>query len=168
MSPSGEQTIAFVFLRSIVIAVAISLGKLYAGSTCSMFPLKSNASEKNQRTTVLPRSFLHILLHLRCSGSISPKAILIFPKNFLNFRLVTIKKYVIINLSSKGYASVVLSDSDVALVSISLSCLVYTWCCIIGERCPSNFLVFHILGGISSRLTAFLLSKNLVIYWKYC
>ena len=43
------------------------------------------------------------------------KAILIVPKNFLDFRSDTIEKQGIINSSSSdGYASVVLSDSKVA------------------------------------------------------
>ena len=43
------------------------------------------------------------------------ETILVFPLNFLDFRLDTIEKYGFINLcscSSKGYASVVLSDSE--------------------------------------------------------
>ena len=55
--------------------------------------------------------------NLRSCGSISPKTILIFPKNFLNFSSVTIEKQSIVNLSnysSKSYTSVVLSDSELA------------------------------------------------------
>ena len=50
---------------------------------------------------------------------ISLRAILIFPKNFLNFRLNKIGKQDIINLSnnsSKSYAFVVLIDSKVTFI----------------------------------------------------
>ena len=52
-------------------------------------------------------------------GLISPETILIFPKNFLNFRFDTVEKLSIINLSSyrsKSYASVVLGDSEVTFL----------------------------------------------------
>ena len=42
-----------------------------------------------------------------------------FPKNFLNFRFDTVEKQSILNLSnykSKGYASVVLGDSEVTFL----------------------------------------------------
>ena len=56
---------------------------------------------------------------LRSCGLISSKSILIFPKNFLSFRLNMIEKKVIINLSSycrKSYSSVVLCDSKVTFL----------------------------------------------------
>ena len=49
-------------------------------------------------------------------GLISPKTMLIFPENFLNFRFDMVEKQNIVNLSSyrsKSYASVVLSYSEV-------------------------------------------------------
>ena len=52
-------------------------------------------------------------------GSISPKAVLIFPKNFLDFRSDTVEKQGIIKLSSysgKIYTSVVLSNSEVTFL----------------------------------------------------
>ena len=41
-----------------------------------------------------------VLMNLRSCGSISSKTVLVFPKNFLNFRSDTIEKQSIINLSS--------------------------------------------------------------------
>ena len=52
---------------------------------------------------------------LNC-GSISPKTVLNFPKNFLDFRFESVEKQSIINLSSyssRSYASVVLCYSPV-------------------------------------------------------
>ena len=49
----------------------------------------------------------------------SSKDVLIFPKYLLNFKSDTIQKQTIINLisySSKDYASVVLCDSEIALL----------------------------------------------------
>ena len=68
-------------------------------------------------------------------GLISLKAVLIFPKNFLNFRSDMIEKQDIINLSSycsKNYPSVVLSDFEVTFL---------------GERGGCSFLLFlyHVL-----------------------
>ena len=54
--------------------------------------------------------------NLWCCGSVSPKNTLILPKNFLDFSLDAIEKQSIINLShsgNKGYASIVLDDSEV-------------------------------------------------------
>ena len=47
---------------------------------------------------------------------IFPKIVLIFSKNFLDFKSDTIENQSIINLSSKSYASVVLNDSEVAFL----------------------------------------------------
>ena len=46
---SGEQTIAFVSLHCIIIAVTVSLGRQYANGICFIFPLfmKLNALEKS-------------------------------------------------------------------------------------------------------------------------
>ena len=70
---------------------------------------------------MLPWDFLHTLRqfgsqNLWSSGLISQKTILIFPKNFLDFRLDTVEKQSFINLnsdSSKSYAFVVPIDSNV-------------------------------------------------------
>ena len=77
---------------------------------------------RNLQTIVLPWDFL--LKFLRCFDRLSKsmmlwislKAILIFPKNFLNFRFDIVEKQSIIYLSSYRsmyYASVVLGDSEV-------------------------------------------------------
>ena len=79
---------------------------------------------RNLQTIVLPQDFLHILLqwfneNLWSCGLISPKTILIFPKNFLDFSFETVEKQSIIYLSSyisKWYASVVLSDFKVTFL----------------------------------------------------
>ena len=96
-------------------------------------------------------------------GLISPKAIPIFHKNFLDFRLDMIKKQSIINLisySNKIYASVVLRDSEVSSLgkstmqpfihfSFVFTVLLYTQCYIIEELCHQISLssilleVFH-------------------------
>ena len=65
-------------------------------------------------------------MNLRYCESISTKAILIFP-NFLDFRLDTIEKQSIIYLSSyssKGFAPVILSDSEVTFL-VHFSTVVY-------------------------------------------
>ena len=73
------------------------------------FPLcmESNALEKSTNISVALRIFcmypfddLTNSQNLRSCGWISPKTILIFPKNFLNFRSDRIEKQGIINLSS--------------------------------------------------------------------
>ena len=46
-------------------------------------------------------------------GSISPKTLLIFPKNLLNFKFNTVEKQNIDSFSSKSYACVILSVSEV-------------------------------------------------------
>ena len=47
---------------------------------------------------------------------ISPKTILIFPKNFIDFWFDTVEKQNIINLSHESYASIVLNNSQVAFL----------------------------------------------------
>ena len=91
--------------------------------------------------------------NLRSCGSISRKAVLIFPKNFFNFRLGTIEKQGKINLSSysnKSYVPVILSDSKVsflqegqdAVVHPFLYCVLFIQCCIIKEVCHQTRLYF--------------------------
>ena len=60
-SPSGEWTISFVFLLSIIIAVTVSLERPYARSICPIFLLciESNALEKSTYNSVASRFFLH-------------------------------------------------------------------------------------------------------------
>ena len=81
---------------------------------------------RNRRTKVLPGDFLHLLfkdstdvqIFLRF-WPISPEAILISPKNFLNVKSDTIKKWGIVNLSSNSsdsYSFVVLCDSEVVFL----------------------------------------------------
>ena len=87
---------------------------------------------------------------------ISLKAVLLFLKNFLEFRLETTEKQGIINLSRKSYASVVLSKSKVAFLEEEkdtnfcpfLLCFVYRlFYCIIGEVC-CQILLFSKLQGV--------------------
>ena len=70
--------------------------------------------EKSKKKSVASRFFAltssMIRRILKICNVISPQAILIFPKNFLDFRSDTIEKQGIINLSSRNYASVLLSD----------------------------------------------------------
>ena len=115
---------------------------------------------------MLPRDFFTYSLNdltddhnLWYCWPISTKAILSFPKNFLNFRSYTIEENGIINLcsnSSKNYATVVLRDFEVTflgecrLSSISPLCFVYTHRCIIDEVCSHIFL-FSILCGVICR-----------------
>ena len=91
-----EQTIA---LLSIIIVVTVSFRRPYAGSICSIFPLciKSNALEKSTNKSVALRFFciyyIDVLTNsqiLRSCRLISPKYVLTFPKNFLNFNLETV------------------------------------------------------------------------------
>ena len=67
------------------------LGRPYARSICSIFSpcMESNALEKSTNKRVASRFLSRtakIRWIVRCCGSISTKAILVFPKNFLNFR----------------------------------------------------------------------------------
>ena len=92
--------------------------------------------------------------NLWCCELIFPKAVLIFPKKFLNFKLNRIKKQGIMNLcsySSKSVASVVLSDSEVAYHGEEEDAtfrpflsfyFVYKQCCIIEGECRKMFLSF--------------------------
>ena len=116
--------------------VTVSLGRPCASGICSIFPLcmESFVLEISRNSSVASRIFartpLMILLIVinRCCWSISPKPILIFPKNFLNFRLHTVEKQNIINLSSynsKSQASVILSDFELDFVK---ECLVWYLC----------------------------------------
>ena len=155
------------FLLSIIISVMVSLGRPYVKYLLH-FSLNvwNQMLWRNLWKIVLPwdlctYSFDDLIdcQNLWCCGSISLKTILIFHKNFLNFRLDTIEKQDIINFSSynsKGYASVDISDSEVSFVRgrcslsfISLLCFVYTQCWIIEEVCHQIFLssilheVFH-------------------------
>ena len=90
-------------------------GTLYADSICFIFPLESNAWEKSTNDSValdfFSYSFDDSTDHQnQLYGSISIKAVLIFPINFLNFRSDKIEKLGVINLgifSRRNYASVV-------------------------------------------------------------
>ena len=103
-------------------------------------------------------SFNDLTVRIWC-GLISPKNILTFPKNFLNFKLDSVKKHCIINLGT----SVVVIDSEATFwgreecsyLSIFLLCFVYRQGCII-KSVLSNFLVFQTLGGISLKPANFL------------
>ena len=108
--------------------VTVSLGRLYARSISSIFLLcmESNALEKSTNNSVAWRFFCTISFDdstdyhdLRCCRQLSPKTVLIFPKNFLNLWFDAIEKQSIINLScygSNNYASEVLGDSEVTIL----------------------------------------------------
>ena len=156
--------------------VTVSLGRTYVSGICSIFPLsmESNVLEKSSDNKVAEIFCMYSFDDLMDNEnlwsyvSISWKAVLIFPKNFLVFRLDMIKKRGIINLSNysfKNLASIALNNSKVtflwgkeawSLLSISLLCFVSTvlhiWRCML-----PIFSVFYISGDILSRLTAFLL-----------
>ena len=92
---------------------------------------------------------LMISQNLKSCGSIFLKALLIFPKDFLDFRLDTAQKQDIINLSSYGrmsYASVVLSGSKVAIhgkgkMQPFVHFFIEFWLyCMIEEACHQIFL----------------------------
>ena len=95
-----------------------------------------------------------------------PKSCSPFPKNFLVFWLDTIEKH-IINLgsySSNSYASVVVSDSEVAFLGDkenAVLCLFIVFCLYKAlhnrRSTSSDKLVFHNSGHISVRLAAFLI-----------
>ena len=96
-------------VNRIIIAITVSL-RLYARSICSIVPLciESNALEKSTINCAASRFFGTYSFddsmdsqNVRSCGSISPKTVLIFLKNFLNL------------IGSKSYDSVVLSDSEV-------------------------------------------------------
>ena len=88
------------------------------------------------------------------SESIFQEAIQIFPKNFLNFKLETIEKHAIINLSSysnKSYASIVFSVSKVVCLGKGrmqpfshFSILFYSYTALHNQRIlSSNFFAFR-------------------------
>ena len=83
--------------------------------------------------------------NLRNCRPFSPKTVLIFPENFHNFKSIAIGIQGIIILScysSKGYASVVLSDSGVAFLQekgVIAVFLPYLNC----ESSSSNFIQFY-------------------------
>ena len=52
--PAGEQTIAFMFVKSIIIAVIVSLGRPYAPFSLCM---KSTTGEKSMNSNVALRFF---------------------------------------------------------------------------------------------------------------
>ena len=128
--------------------------KTHAKSICSIFPqcMALNVLEKSSHKS---EGCLKIFCtysfndstdgqNLWGYGTISSKAILIFPKNFLNFRSDMIEKRGIINVSSyrsKSYTSVVLCNSGVVCFregryrAFCPLCFGYIQCCIVNEVC---------------------------------
>ena len=109
-------------------------------------------------------------------ASINPKATLIFPKNFFNFRSDTIKKQGFINLSSKSYSFVILSHFEViffrecSLLSI-LMCFVYTHrCTIVGCSLLSISLLSFVYTHHCTIVGCSLLSTSLLrfVYTHCC
>ena len=153
-------------------AVTVSLGRQYARSTCSIFPLsmESYTLEESTNNSVALRFFVQTSLmiwwdcqNLRCCGLVSLKIIMIFPKNFLDFRSDTVEKQSIINFisyRSKSYTFPVLGDSEVTffrevngmMQPLCLFMVLQNW------RSKSlNYHVFLTSGSISLRPAAFLL-----------
>ena len=102
--------------------------------------------------------------NLTSCGSISPKTVLIFPKNIHNFRSNMIEKQVILNFSSyssKSYASVVLWDSEVIVLGVSEEAafypfLAYVLSVLYNRRNMSPyFLINHTPRRISSMSATF-------------
>ena len=118
MSPSGERTIALVFLQYMIIAVTTFLMK----SSCFIFPLylELNSFEKSYlQITCLFSEDSTDCQNLWVCKVISSKAVSIFLEYFLSFGLYTFEKQGIINLSSnssKKYEFIVLSDSEVTFL----------------------------------------------------
>ena len=121
MSLFGEQTIAFMFMVSIIIAISVSLGRTYARSIFSIFPLcrESNTLEKSTNKCYI-YSFKDLM---NCLESV--KLWINFSENhgIIDFR----------NYSSKSYASQALIDSEVtfyreredAAFSLFLCCVLF-------------------------------------------
>ena len=139
LSLSSEWTLTFVLLLSIIMAVTVSLGRTFAISIYSIFPLcmESNILEKSTNKSVSSKFFCTMSFYdstdcqnLWCCGLIFTKTVLIF-SNFLNFCFDAIEKQSIINLSCygcKSSASLVLCDSEVTFLgevgySLSLCCV---------------------------------------------
>ena len=100
-------------------------------------------------------------------GSISPKTVLIFSKNFLNFWFNEIEEQSIINLSyyrNKSYALVVFAILGLPFLEkrriqpfVHLSIVFWLYTVLQNQSSSSlNFLVFHTSGGILLKLAAFL------------
>ena len=149
----------FLKFNNNIILVTVSYDRAYASIICSIFPLcmDSNAVE------IFFEYFLDDSTDSqsiwRC-WSISLKVVLIFPRNFLDSRSVTIEMKGIINLSSyssNSNAYVVIKDSEVFFFVFFLgkgrcSCsfiyrllfFIYTQCYII-ENVYRQFFLFSIL-----------------------
>ena len=162
MSPSGKQILLSCFY-SIIIAATVSLGRPYAISICTMFPLcmGTNALEKSTNTIVAsmfiartPRMreivkicdvvdrflrkpvwlFLSIfsILPSRSLYSLAVMDLRVIPRLFLIFW---------------GHPSQLKEVYCVLVIYTALQCR---------SRMLSNLHSFHISGGISSSLSAFL------------
>ena len=66
LSPSGERTMAFVFLSSIIMAATFSLGRSLGTSIWSIFPLcmESNTLEKSKNNSISSRSLNLTILRI--------------------------------------------------------------------------------------------------------
>ena len=128
-----------------IIAEIVFLRRPNAKAVCPMSLLKSNVLDKSTNHSVTLRFCMHFFDNStdhqdqRYCRSISPKAVMIFPKNFLDFRSDTTETHGIINLSSnisKSYAFLCCSKwfwwpfswrrGGWSLSSISLLCFVYS------------------------------------------
>ena len=98
--------------RSLLVALDYGC-QLYASSIYPIFPLRMewNACEK-----LTNKSVATDCQNLKSWESIFPKAVLIFPKNFLNFRSNKSEKPTIVNLYSYSRICLIHCDSEVAFL----------------------------------------------------
>ena len=157
-SPSSEWTIAFMFLKSIIITVTVG------SSICSLFLcMKSNVLEKSTNNSVALRFFKQWFN----GQSESVKLWIYFPQKpfwfFLYSRFDMVEKQNMMNLNrTLSYASVILSNSKVNFLGKGEDTGFYTfhYCILLivlhnQRSMSSNFLVFPISGYISSRPAVF-------------
>ena len=114
MLPSGEWTIAFVFLSSGNSFFGKSICSKYWPPLSSLHRIKCLGEICKQESS--QEIFLHVFLRWLAEWTESEKeTVLIFSKNFLNFRLDTIEKQ---SYKRGSYTSIVLSDSEVAFLGM--------------------------------------------------
>ena len=160
VSLSGERTTAFVLFWDghVLVVFALSLLCMESNAFISRFFYKCSFDD------------LMNIHNLWSCGSTSPKTVLIFPKNFLDFRSDTIEKQNVINLNGYGckiYGSVAFGDSKVSSFGEGNDAVFRAFlCCIlfitqhykIEQVCHQNVLVsqtskYHCLPDIQISLS---------------
>ena len=156
-------------------AITVSLRRPYSKRICSIFsPSKAikclgEIYKQNTLRYFCMFSFDNLTncQNLRSCRLISLKTILIFPKNFCNFRLDMIEKLNIINLSSyssKSYASLVLSNSEVTFLGKGRMQLFIYFILVFCLNTLSHNQRDMLLKDISPRPVAFVSSSLLVCF----